>query len=187
MKTLMPVLTVMAVVYAPSALAAVDINALEEDLDVNPRESCADGLELYAEGDLKGALELITLCRDEVAMVNEQVASTAFVDQILDFVGDPIRNQNAMGFSQIERRYRNGDQDINVTLSTGQGATMMQSIVGVAGKKTRVGKHSGSIIAQGNETTLYISLDGMALSFQSRTVEAKSVKKFAKEFMKGVQ
>ncbi|MEM7208155.1 MAG: hypothetical protein AAF434_10045 [Pseudomonadota bacterium] len=164
---------------------AFDLSALEEELDVNPVESCNDGLELYQEGDLKGALELITLCRDEMSQINEQRVSAAFVDNVMDFVGDPLRHQNAMGFSQMERKYRKDNLDIDVALSTGQGATMMQSLVGVAGKKTRIGKFSGYVISQGNDNTFYIPLDGMALSIKSRTVEQKQLKQFAKAFMKG--
>ncbi len=167
------------------SIAAVDISSLENELDVNPVESCTDGLELYREGDLKGAIELIGLCRDEMAQMGEQLAAAAFADEILEFTGEPLRQQNALGFSQMERKYRKGDQVIDVTLSGGQGAAMMQTVIGVAGKQTRVGKHKGFIIAQNNDITIYVPIDNQALSFKSRTVDQKMLKRFAKAFLKG--
>ncbi len=168
-----------------SATTATDLSKLESELDVNPVESCSDGIELYREGDLKGAVELINLCRDELMQMSEQLAAAAFLDEIMGFTGAKLRQQNAMGFSQIERKYSAGDQGIEVTLSGGQAASMMQSIIGISGRKTRIGKHSGFIIAQNDEVTVYVPLDELALMFKSRTVDQKLLKKFAKEFLKG--
>ena len=167
------------------SLAAVDISALEAELDVNPVESCTDGVELYKDGDLKEALELINLCRDEMVQMSEQLAAAAFADQVLDFTGEPLRQQNALGFSQMERKYTNGDQVIDVTFSGGQGAVVMQTMISVAGKQTRIGKHKGFIVAQPNDTSIYVPLDNRALMFNSRTVDQKLLKKFAKAFLKG--
>ncbi len=186
MKTAPSLLAIGAIIISCNASAATDLTAMESELDVNPVESCGDGIELYKEGDLKGAVELINLCRDEMMQMSEQIAAAAFVDELMGFTGDPIRQQNAMGFSQIERRYRNGDQQIEVSLASGKAASMMQTIVGVAGRQTRIGKHKGFIIAQNNDITVYIPIENIAITFKSKTVDQKMLKSFAKQFMKGV-
>jgi len=186
MKTTALILIATTMSISSNAFAAADLAALENDLDVYPVESCGDGIELYKEGDLKGAVELISLCHDEMMQISEQIAVTAFVDEIMGFSGDKLRQQNAMGFSQIERRYRNGEQIIEVSLGSGKGASIMQSIIGIAGRKTRIGKYSGYIITQSNDITVYIPFDDKSMTFKSTTADQKLIKKFAKIFMKGI-
>ena len=180
-----PLLFISMTILAPNTLlAATDLAALESELDVNPVESCSDGIALYKEGDLKGALELVSLCHDEMMQLSEQMATTAFPDEVMGFTGDKIRQQSAMGFSQIERQYRNGNQTIDVSLNSGKSASMMQTFIGVSGRKTRIGKHSGFIIAENNDNSIYVPLDDRTLVFQSRTADQKLLKKFAKIFLK---
>ncbi len=177
-------LAVSTALISNGVFAAADLSALERDLDVNPVESCNEGVELYRSGDLKGALELIGLCHDEMMQISEEISAAAFVDTVLNFTGDPIRQQNALGFSQLERKYRSGDQVIDVTLSGGQAATMMQSVIAVSGKKIRLGKFTGFIISQNNDNSIYVTIDERALMFKTRTVDKKRFKKFSKEFLR---
>ncbi len=50
------------------------------------------------------------ICKDEMEQMNQYMAASSFKDEIAGLHGGEIRQQNAMGFTQIERIYTNGEK-----------------------------------------------------------------------------
>lgn len=177
-------LTAMVLTAAFSGnLWAVDLKALEQELDVNPVESCQEAIQLYQDGDLKGALELVSLCKDEMGQINQNIASASFKDEVMGFRAGELSQGGAMGFTQISRTYSRDGDDIEAALSSG-GAGMMQMAMSFAGRKIRLGKHSATLMQDGKEITIFVPVGDGALTFTSRDVDVKTLKKFAKAFLK---
>lgn len=164
---------------------AVDVKSLETELDLNPMEACEETIEYYREGDLDSAVAAGEVCISEMKEMKQHVAAGSFPDEIEGFVGGETRQQNAMGFNQIEREYvKDGEGTINVMHTGGGMANMMQMAINVSGRKTRLGKHNGHILDQGGERTIFVQLGESALMIQSRDVAIKVMKRFAKAFLK---
>jgi|GEM_PF-7086410 len=166
-----------------TSLWAVDLKALEEQLDVNPMDSCKEAIELYQDGDLQGAIELVTLCKDEMGQINQNIAAASFKDEVMGFKGGELSQGGAMGFTQISRVYSQDDTQIEAALSSG-GAGMMQMAMSFAGRKIRLGKHSATLMQDGKGNTIFVPVGEGALTFSSRSVDVKTLKKFAKAFLK---
>jgi hypothetical protein len=167
--------------------AGTDLKALEQKLDVNPMESCQEAMQYYQEGDLRSAIEYADICKSEMEQMGQQMAATSFKDEVASFQGGELREQNAMGFMQIERAYTKDGKKIEVTMSSGKNANMMLMAMSVSGRKTRVGKHNGFVVNQGGENLIYVPVADSAFIFKSKQVDGKDLKKFAKEFLKGFE
>lgn len=166
-------------------LQAADMKALERELDLNPMEACEEVIEYYRGGNLDAALASGEVCVSEMKEMKQHVAAGAFPDDIEGFAGGETRQQNTMGFTQIERSYvKEGEGTINVSHTGGGMANMMQMAINVSGRKSRFGQHSGHIIDQGGERTIYVPVGDSALMFQSRDVAINVMKRFAKAFLK---
>ena len=163
---------------------AGEFDALEKQLDVNPLENCQEAVQLYQDGDLKGAIDLVSLCKDEMEQIKRNLSATSFRDEVMGFTGGELSQGGAMGFSQIERTYTRGDSSIQVTLSSGGGAAMMQMAMGFAGRKVRVGRNTGTLVEEGEEITLFVNHDAGSFTFVTRSLGAKELKRFAREFLK---
>jgi len=166
-----------------TAVSAVDFKALEEQLDVNPVDSCKEAIELYQDGDLKGAIELVSLCKDEMGQINQNIAAAAFKDEVMGYKGGKLNQAGAMGFSQITRIYSKDGTQIEAELSSG-GAGMMQMAMGFAGRKIRLGKHSATLIQDGKVNTILLPVGEGILTFTSKEIDVKALKRFAKAFLK---
>lgn len=166
-----------------TAVSAVELKALEKQLDVNPVDSCKEAIELYQDGDLKGAIELVSLCKDEMGQINQSIAAAAFKDEIMGFKAGELSQGGAMGFTQITRVYSKDDMQIEAELSSG-GAGMLQMAMGMAGRKIRLGKHSATLMQDGKQNTILLTVGEGILTFTAKGADLKILKKFAKAFLK---
>ncbi len=174
----------MALLFA-APLAAGEFDALEQQLDVNPLENCQEAIQLYQDGDLNGAIELIGLCKDEMEQIKQNLAAASFQDEVMGFTGGKLSQGGAMGFTQVERTYSRDGDSVQVTLTSGGAAGMMQMAMGFAGRKVRIGRSTGTLIEEAGETTLFVAHDAGSFTFVSQTLDGKQLKQFAREFLKG--
>lgn len=185
MNTFGPLCLLPVALLAFQSVQAADLTALEQELDLNPLESCQEAIEYYQEGELGSAAESADICASEMKEMQQHQAASSFPDEVDGFVGGEIDRQNVMGFNQIERIYtKEGVGRITVTLSGGQMAGMMQMAINVSGRKTKLGKHSGHILSQNGDNSIYVPMGEAALNMQSQDVAVKIMKRFGKRFLK---
>jgi len=173
----------MLLVAAP--LSAGEFDTLEQQLDVNPLENCQEAIQLYQEGDLNGAIELAGLCKDEMEQIKQNLAAASFKDEVMGFAGGELSQGGAMGFTQVERTYSRDGDSVQVTLTGGSAAGMMQMAMGFAGRKVRVGRNTGTLVEENGEATLFVAHDAGSFTFVSQTLDGKQLKQFARELTKG--
>jgi len=56
--------------------------------------------------------------------------------------------------------------------------------MGFAGRKVRLGKHSATLMQDGKVNTILLPVGEGILTFTSKKVDVKTLKKFAKAFLK---
>lgn len=159
--------------------------------DDDPAENCQNAVDLIKEDDLEGALEEARWCVTLLEQKKQGQVSAYFKDEINGYKGGKLDQQEAMGFSMLERNYSKDGNVIKVALSGGTSGAANNAFAAIAqfgmsagaGKKVRIQKRTGMLDTDGGTTTLGVTLkSGGILTFESSDVSADEVKAFAKAF-----
>ena len=157
----------------------------------SPETVCKSAAELFADGDVEGALEEARWCVSLLEQVQQQNISKHFSDEINGFTGLDLSQQNAMGFMVIERQYEKGNQFVDVMLNAGASGGAMQAFSALAqfgmqsgnGRKMRIQKRTALASSEGGQANVTITLkSGGMLVFESDTVSLDDLTAFAKAF-----
>ena len=174
--------------FSSICIALTNFSATAEE---SPAETCKDAAELYADGDLEGALEEAKWCVSQMEQEKQQQVTTMFPDNIDGFVGEPLEQQGVMGFTAISRTYKKGDIRVKVMLNGGTGGSALQAFSAIAqlglqagaGAKMRIQKRSAMVSQEGNMAKVMITMrSGGMLSFESSKMSSKDLADFAKKF-----
>jgi hypothetical protein len=169
-----------------AAMCCLGVAQAQED----PKDSCDGIVDLYADGDLDGALEEARWCVEALEQVKQAKEGDLFAADIAGWKRQSIEQNKALGVALTEATYTKGDKTITVSLMGGAGGGDMGFLGGLAqmgmmsgGNKIRVGKHTGVATSEGGTSTVTVSLDtGGTLSFASSNTEMNVVVDFAKAF-----
>ncbi|MBA3562842.1 MAG: hypothetical protein H0W33_02290 [Gammaproteobacteria bacterium] len=156
----------------------------------DPKESCDGILELYAEGDVDGALEEARWCVESLEQIKQGEVGDVFAAEVDGWKRESLDQNEAMGIAVTEASYKKGEQAISVSLMGGAGGGGMGFLGGLAemgmmsaGNKMRIDKRTAVANSEGNTSTVTVSLEsGGALTFQSYDADLDTVVEFAKAF-----
>jgi len=157
----------------------------------DPSSACASAVSLYKDGDFEGALEDARWCVTQLEQMKQGKVSSFFIDEINGFKGGEIQQQQAMGFSMVERSYSKNGKIIKVLLSGGASGAANNAFAALAsfgmnsakGKKVRLQRRTGFMSTENNKAELIVTLkSGGMLTFESRDVSPDGVMTFAKQF-----
>jgi hypothetical protein len=159
--------------------------------DETPKEACKSASSLYADGDVEGALEEARWCVSLLEQEQQNLTNKFFLDDIDGYKGGTLDNQNAMGFSLINRSYQKGSKRIDVSLNAGTSGAALQAFSAIAqlgtqfgnGKKIRIQKRSALATDDSETKSVTVTLrSGGMLHFESNSVDIDGLIAFAKEF-----
>jgi hypothetical protein len=159
--------------------------------DETPKEACKSASSLYADGDIEGALEEARWCVSLLEQEQQNLTNKFFLDDVDGYKGGTLDNQNAMGFSLINRSYQKGSKRIDVSLNAGTSGAALQAFSAIAqlgtqfgnGKKIRIQKRSAIATNESGTKSVTVTLrSGGMLHFESSNVEMDALIEFAKEF-----
>ena len=157
----------------------------------DPSATCSSAASLFEEGDIEGALEEARWCVTQLEQLKQGEISTFFGDEINGFKGGKLEQQEAMGFSMVERRYSKDGKIISVSLSGGTSGVANNAFSALAslgmsasgGKKVRIQRRTASLNTDAGNNQLGVTMkSGGLLNFESRDLSAEEVIAFAKEF-----
>jgi len=179
----------LVLIFACLSLSLVSTSkAYAED---GPAETCKSAASLFEEGDVEGALEEAEWCVTQLKQLKQGKISTFFKDEINAYKGGKLEQQEAMGFSMIERSYSKDGKIIKVSLSGGTSGAANNAFAALAslgmnagsGKKVRIQRRTASLNTEHNKAQLGVVLkSGGMLNFESRDVSADEIITFAKAF-----
>ena len=93
-------------------------NAVDEAAD-----ACNEAARLISEDDdLSGAIEEASWCLTALRQLNDQNTLSLLPDELDDYIGGEIENENVMGMKSISRIYTRDGESLTVTLVTTGGA-----------------------------------------------------------------
>ena len=157
----------------------------------SPKDACKSAASLYSEGDIEGALEEARWCVSLLEQEQQNLTSKFFLDEIEGYKGGNLDNQNAMGFSLINRTYQKGSKRIEVSLNAGTSGAALQAFSAIAqlgtqfgnGKKIRIQKRTALATNDNGTKTVTVTLrSGGMLHFESSSIEIDALIEFAKAF-----
>lgn len=175
-----------ALVFLINTAGAEDIN--ENFKKVN---------EYIAAENFPKALEELSWARKEIESMHTKKLNSFFPDKLGEFVGQPIKAQSAMGFTSVERKYKKGNESLNLTLTGGSGqaaggmggfaamgrmAAMMGG--GAPGQETfRLKGRTAMLETKNNRANLTIFLDsGSMLKLEQRnSADANALRTLAEQ------
>lgn len=188
-----------ASVVASSSLLAVAFAAtfsMSNSMAQTAEEASAACLEaarlINEEQDIVGALDEARWCVESLQQMKQQITLTVFPEAVEGYTGGELNNQSAMGMTIIERTYANGDDRVEVSLTTGIAggglAALAQLGMGMAtgngsGKKIRVQKRTVLDLSDTTESQYMVQLkSGGMLSMSSTSVDAEQLLVFVRGF-----
>jgi len=157
----------------------------------DPSSACASAVSLYKDGDFEGALEDAKWCVTQLEQLKQSKVSSFFKDEINGYKGGEIQQQQAMGFSMVERSYSKNGKIIKVLLSGGASGAGNNAFAALAslgmnsakGKKVRIQRRTGFISTKNKKTELVVTLkSGGMLTLESRDVSPDGIMAFIKKF-----
>lgn len=98
------------------------------------------------------AIEELSWAKQEIEKKNSQKLQTFFPDDVLGYKGDKTDINNALGFVNVERKYKGEKGIINASLTGGSGGSG-----GALGGLAQFGKMAAMFGAQGGQETVRIS------------------------------
>jgi len=170
-------------------ITCLSFSTLQADDD--PAATCASAAELIKEDDLEGALEEARWCVTQLEQMKQGQVSAFFIDEVNGYKGGELEQQEAMGFSMIERSYSKDGKIIKVSLSGGASGAANNAFAALAnfgmnsakGKKVRIQKRTGILNKDKRSNQLGITLkSGGLLNLESRDVSGEELVAFAKKF-----
>lgn len=154
----------------------------------DPETYCKQAAALYKADDIAGAVEEAKWCLDSLEQMLQAQKSEKFAKEVAGWKRGEIKQQKAMGFSNIETQYGKDGKTIKVSYTSGGGGmAAMFSQMGLAGgggKKIRLGRYTGMVMEQGSRNEIMIGLKmtpGM-LNLSSSNASLDELSAFAKVF-----
>ncbi|MBX2826159.1 MAG: hypothetical protein KTR33_15605 [Gammaproteobacteria bacterium] len=189
LKTSLP-LSLLGSLLAASvtSVSASEISAATEETIT----ACEDAAKLLAEQDIDGAMEESYWCYNGIKEMKENQTLAIFPDEVNDYIGGEISNQEVMGMRMIEREYTLDSQTIKVSMTGGgaasAGLAMLAGLglnmnMGSAKKKIRVQKRAVMDMSEGNSVQYMVTLkSGSMLNISSDNVDADTTLEFVRAF-----
>ena len=154
--------------------------------------------EYVAQENYTKAIEELSWAKKELEKLNNGKIAKLFPDELVGFKGQKIENSSALGFTNIERKYTNGKDTIQVSL-TGGSAEGMGGLAGLArmgmmmgvnspGSETiRIDGRTAMLDTSSGNPNLTIALDsGQILKVEGQNnVSAETVKSFTESLKVG--
>ena len=128
------------VLFASLGAQAEDLNAIFKRVN-----------DLVAEKNFSKALDELDWAKKEVEKMHMQKLQEFFPDSLAGYTGQKFEGNSALGFSNLERSYTQGNKKVKISITggTGQGAAALS---GLAQMGRMAAMLQGSSLAGGNET-----------------------------------
>lgn len=182
-------LRLLAIVMAGVAIMLVINGASAAEGD--PSDTCASAAKLFKEDDIDGALEEARWCVTQLEQLKQKQVAAFFLDEINGYKAGKLNQQQAMGFSSVERSYTKDGKKIKVSMTGGNSDTATNAFAALAsmgmqmaaGNKVRIQKRSAVVNTENRTIKVIVTLkSGGMLNFESRDVSADALVAFAKKF-----
>lgn len=152
-----------------------------------PDVYCSAAAELYADGDIEGAVEEAKWCLESMEQILQTRKAEAFAEDVGGWKRSKISQQKVMGFATIETSYTKEGKTISVNYNSGGGgmaAMFSQMAMTQAGQKLRIQRYTAIVTDEGNRTEIIIGLkqSGGMLNLSSSDATQDEVVDFAKQF-----
>ncbi len=161
--------------------------------------ACLEAARLIQEDDdISGALEEANWCVAGIKQLNQEKTLSLLPDEVENFAGGEIENEQIMGLSVIKREYTSGDQSLNVsiTTSTGEagglgglgalaqlGAIFGGAAASAGGKQVRVQKRTVMASDEGDGGALNVKLkSGGTMAVESDNMDSEELLDFLRAF-----
>ena len=176
---------------AAALLASLGASAARAQTAEDAAAACTEAASLIAEEDVEGALDEAKWCVESLEQLRQQRTLTVFPDSVEGFEGGELDNQSAMGMTMMNRVYSRGEDEIDVSLTTGAAgsglaalAQMGMSLGGAGGRKLRVQKRTVIDMsdAEGEAQYLVQLKSGGMLTIGSSSLPAADVLEFVRAF-----
>lgn len=89
------------------------------------------------------ALEELSWAKKEVDKLHSQKLSTLLPDSVEGYTAAPAKIQSAMGFTNIERVYKNGSKQIKISITGGEMGGALGGLAGLARMGMMMGDQGG--------------------------------------------
>jgi len=175
-------------------LAALSLSMMSNSAiyaEDSPADTCKSAASLFEEGDIEGALEEAEWCVTLLKQLKQGKISTYFKDEVNKYKGGKLEQQEAMGFSMLERSYSKDGKIIKVMLSGGTSGAANNAFAALAslgmgagsGKKVRIQRRTALLNTEQDNIQLGVTMkSGGMLNFESNDVSAEEIIAFAKAF-----
>jgi len=170
------------------AFAATDVSAETAETIT----ACEDAAKLLAEQDIDAALEEAGWCFDGIKQMKENQTLAIFPDEVQEYTGGEITNQEIMGMRMVEREYTLDNKTIKVSLTGGGVASAGLAVlaglglnmnIGAEKKKIRVQKRTVLDMSEGGNVQYMVQLkSGSMLNVSSSNVDSDSTLEFVRAF-----
>lgn len=135
------VMLLMTLLFVPMSLAAEELDQIFKRVQ-----------EMVQTKNYSKALNELTWARKEIEKMHTAQLQTFFPDELSGFKGSKVESNAALGFTSIERGYRNGNQSVKVSLTGGSGSSQ-----GGFGNLAALGQMAALMGNQGGMDTFRIS------------------------------
>jgi hypothetical protein len=171
-----------------SSLLFTSPHALSSEED--PSQTCKSAAELFAEGDIDGALEEARWCVTQLEQLKQNQTASFFKDEIYGFKAGKVQQEQAMGFSVINCTYSKKGSVIEVSLSGGSSEVANNAFAALAqfgmqssgaGKKVRIQKRTAMVSNDDGAQVVVTLKSGGMLTFESNDTSVDEVLAFAKK------
>ncbi len=150
MKTKM-IVAFLAICFLVDVVVAEDLNTILQRVN-----------KYSAEENYSKALEELSWARKEIEKLHVKKLVSLIPDQLAGYVAEPTKTDGALGFTSIERVYKQGNANMQLNITVGTGSVNRQ-MGGLAGLGRMAAMMGGG--APGSET---IRIDGLTASVEAR-------------------
>jgi hypothetical protein len=174
-----------------ASVLGVNANSYAEDLNA----IFANVNKYVADQNYSKALEELKWASKEIEKMNSKKIETFFPDTLSGFAGEKVTSSGALGMTNIERNYKNGNNSVKVAL-TNLGAAggalgglaQLGSMAALMGGQTgmesfRINGRTAQLDTTSGEPKLTVFMDsGSMLTLESSgTVDSETLKKMVEE------
>ena len=180
-------LIVAVAAFRPVAAAAEDINEIFKRVN-----------DYIAKENFPKAIEELSWAEKELQKLNTQKLANVLPSEVNGFKGENPKIETALGFTNIERQYKNGGKSIKLSITGGGGGAMgglaglakmgMMMGGGTAGTdQFRIDGRTASLNTEsGNpEVTIFLESGSMMMLSAQSGVDGAELKKFAEAIKVG--
>ena len=152
-------------------------------------EACQTAVDVY-ESDPKQALEDTRWCVEQIEIAAQDAEARSFKDTVGEYQGGELRKEMILGMSSITRTYSWGSKSVTVQkMGVADESNPLAALgkfaqfAGAGGTRVRYQGNTGTILKQGKETTLTVTMrEGGTVIAKSTTIGVDEMDDFVGKY-----